>query len=99
VASRSSSTPARPLRAHLADIPVAAADVLELARLAGDAGFEETAERLEDSYRREVKVLALSIAERKELLASLAECDNKSLAMLRGILLLEPAWRRENGLV
>jgi len=42
----------------LAGIPVRDQDVLELARLLRDAGFDETAEKLEDGYDRETKILA-----------------------------------------
>jgi hypothetical protein len=43
----------------LAGLRVRDADVLELARLLREAGFDDVAETLEDGYDAETKVLAL----------------------------------------
>jgi len=80
----------------LAGIPVLDQDVLELARLLRAEGFESTAERLEDAYNREVKVLGLSISEREQILRSI---DGDVLGELRGVLLVAHEWRRREGLV
>jgi hypothetical protein len=53
---------------YLAGIPVRDDAVLGLARLVDDP---DLADKLEDAYRREVKVLALTIAERETILAAL----------------------------
>jgi hypothetical protein len=53
---------------QLAGVPVPDRDVLELARLLREAGFADTAERLEVTYDRDAKIIALSIAEREEIL-------------------------------
>jgi hypothetical protein len=44
-----------------------------VARLVRDAGFDETAQRLEDAWQLETKVLALTINEREETLRVLLE--------------------------
>ena len=59
-------------------------------------GFESAAERLEDAYDREVKVLGLSIPEREMILRSI---DGDGLAELRGVLLAEQEGRVREGLV
>jgi hypothetical protein len=69
----------------LAGLPVQDADVLELARLLREVGFEDTAGRLEDAYDREAKVLALTIAEREQILRALDDPPD-GLAELRGVL-------------
>jgi hypothetical protein len=72
--------------------------VLELARLLRDGAFDDVAERLENAYDVECKVLALSISEREAIIRSL---DNPpdGLAELRGVLLREHEWRVREGLV
>lgn len=55
----------------LAGTPVRDKDVLELARLLRDAGFDETAETLEKGYDLETKVLALTIVDREAILRTL----------------------------
>ena len=55
----------------LVGLRVRDADVLELARLLRDAGFENVAERLENAYDVECKVLALTVPEREAILRSL----------------------------
>jgi len=72
----------------LAGIPVRDQDVLELARLLRDAGFDETAEKLEEGYDRETKILALTIPEREAILRALEDCPD-GLAELRTVRLRE----------
>jgi hypothetical protein len=68
--------------------------VLELARLVDDPDLTD---KLEDAFRREVKVLALTIPERTAILAALDE-PPAGLEELRGVLLRELAWLRAEGL-
>ncbi len=83
----------------LAGIPVADADVLQLARLLGETGFADTAQALEDGYGAETKVLALTISDRQAILRALDDPPTDGLAELRGGLLLEHEWRVREGLV
>jgi hypothetical protein len=78
-----------------AGIPVPDELVLELARLVDD---EELASALEDAYRREVRVLGLSIPERETIIAAL-EDPPPGLEELRAVLLREHAWRVRERLV
>jgi hypothetical protein len=82
----------------LAGVPVPDADVLELARLLREAGFDATAEWLEAAYDREAKVLALTIPDREAILRALDDPPG-ALAELRGVLLREHEWRVRTGLV
>ena len=81
-----------------AGVPVADADVLELARLVRARGFDDTAERLERASGVETKVLALTIDEREEILCAL-EDPPAGLAERRGVLVREHEWRLREGLV
>ena len=72
----------------LAGIPVRDQDVLELARLLRETDFEEVAERLENAYDAETKVLALTISERESILRALEDCPD-GLGELRATLLRE----------
>ena len=83
---------------QLAGIPIRDQDVLELAKLLRSAGFDDTAERLEDAYDAETKVLALTVPEREEILRALDDPPG-SLAELRGVLLREHDWLVREGLV
>jgi hypothetical protein len=83
---------------QLAGVPVRDPSVLELALLLRDAGLDETADRLETAYDAEVKVLALTIADREAILRALEEYPD-ALAELRGVLIGEHEWRRREGLV
>ena len=76
----------------LAGIPVRDQDVLELARLRREASFNETAERLEDAYDLETKILALTIEDRERILRALDDPPH-GLAELRGVLQSEHEWR------
>jgi hypothetical protein len=71
--------------------------MLELARLVRDAGFDETAERLERAWQVETKVLALTIDEREEILRALDDVPDR-LAELRGTLLRDREARIAHGL-
>ena len=75
---------------QLAGIPVRDQDVLELARLLREADFETVAERLENAYDAETKVLALTVPEREAILRALDD-PPEGLAELRGVLLRD-AW-------
>ena len=82
----------------LAGTPVRDQDVLRLAELLRDTGFAETAERLENAYDVECRVLALTIADREAMLRPLDDPPD-GLAELRGVLLREHEWRVREGLV
>jgi hypothetical protein len=79
---------------HLAGVPLRDEAVLELARLVDSP---KLAAKLEDAYRREVTVLALSFSERDSILAAL-EDPPAEFAELRDVLLRELEWRRAEGL-
>jgi hypothetical protein len=81
----------------LAGTPVRDADVLELARLLRDAGFDDVAGRLEDAYDVETKVLALTIDNREAIVRALDD-PPAGLTELRGVLLREHEWRVREGL-
>ena len=81
----------------LAGVPVPEAAVLELARLARGASFDGTAERLEDAWHLETKVLALTVGEREEILRALEESPD-GFAELRGALVRDREWRQRIGL-
>ena len=82
----------------LAGIRVRDADVLELARLLRDAGFDDVAERLEDASDLETKVLALTISEREAIVRALDD-PPEGLAELGGVLIREHEGRLRQGLV
>ena len=82
----------------LAGIPVRDQDVLELAGVLRGANFEDVAERLENAYDGETKVLALTISDREAILRALDDPPG-GLAELRGVLLQEHEWRVREGLV
>jgi hypothetical protein len=67
---------------------------LELARLVDDPLL---ADKLEAAYERQTRVLALTILERTTILAALEDAP-ADLAELRGVLLLDLAWLRAEGL-
>lgn len=75
----------------IAGIKIRDEAVLELARLVDDP---DLATKLEDAHNRDVKVLALTIPERETILAALDD-PAVGLAELRGVLLRELAWLRE----
>jgi hypothetical protein len=80
-----------------AGIPVADRHALELATMLRTAGQENTAARLENGYERQTRILALSIAERDEILNVLVDCP-EPLCELRATLLQEHEWRVREGI-
>ena len=81
----------------LAGVPVPDRLVLTLAAQLRDAGLDDTAEKLENGYDRETKILALSIGERDEILSVLVD-PPEQLLELRAVLLREAEWRVREGL-
>jgi hypothetical protein len=80
---------------QLAGIPLRDELVLELARLVDD---DALGSRLEDAYRREVKVLVLTIPERETIIRALDDTP-PGLEELRAVLLSEHVDRVRDGLV
>ena len=85
-------------RCNWAGIAVPDQDVLELARLLREAGFNESAERIKNAYDLETKILALTIPEREQIIRALDEPPD-GLAELRTVLLREHEGRVREGLV
>jgi hypothetical protein len=83
---------------RLAGIPVCDEDVLELARLLHEAGFDDTADALTVALEAELPLVALSIADREAILRALDDPPIE-LAELHGVLLREHQWRVRVGLV
>jgi hypothetical protein len=81
----------------LAGVPVPDRLVLTIAGNLRQAGLDATAGRLENGYDTETKVLALSIAERDDILQVLVDCPD-GLGELRAVLLQERVWRVREGL-
>jgi hypothetical protein len=81
----------------LAGIPVADPLVLELARQLRDAGFDNTAERIESARDRDARIVALEITDRNNLLEVLVDCPD-GLGELRATLLKEKVWREREGI-
>jgi hypothetical protein len=82
----------------LAGLPVGDQDVLELARLLHDAGFDDTAEVLTVASEAQQTLVALSITDRARILHVLDDPPD-GLAELRGVLLAEHKWRLRSGLL
>jgi hypothetical protein len=82
----------------LAGLRVRDSDVLALSRFLPDAGFDDTAEKLEKGHDLETKVLALTITDRESILRTLDDPPD-GLVELRGELLREHEWRQRVGLV
>lgn len=79
----------------LAGIDVRDKLIVPLAGILRDAGFVDTAERLETAYDREVRVLGLSPEEREEILRVLDD-PPEGLTQLRAVLLSGfESWKRE----
>jgi len=81
----------------LAGLPVRDHDVLHLARLLHDAGFEDTAEVLVVALEAEQTLVALTIEDRERILRVLDEPPER-LAALRVVLLAEQVGRVRDGL-
>jgi hypothetical protein len=73
-------------------------DVLVLAGLLHDAGFDDTADALTVSPEAELPLVALSIADREAILRTFDDPPIE-LAELRGVLLREHESRLRQGLV
>lgn len=73
------------------------ARVLELARRLGAGGFHDLSDRLEDAWRREIKVFGLGVEDRESILRVL-KAGPAEFAELRGVLLEEHVWRVREGL-
>ena len=56
-----------------------------------------TADRLETACNEEIEVLALTVAERGDILQGLVDCP-PGLGELRAVLLQDEAWRVRDGL-
>ena len=80
----------------LAGIPVDRVRILPLARKLREARFYNTAERLEYAYDTGVKLIALSISEREDILQVLVNCP-EGLCELRAVLLKQQEWRVREG--
>jgi hypothetical protein len=79
----------------LAGLEIRDSDVLALARQFRQSGFVETAGRLESAYDRETRLLALTLAERDEILRAIEDVP-AGLATLRGQLLRDrERWVRD----
>ena len=83
---------------YVAGVRVPDKDVLSLARLLHDAGFDETAETLVVALESEQGIVGLSIEDREVILRTLDD-PPAGLAKLRGVLLNELEWRVREGLV
>jgi hypothetical protein len=83
---------------YVAGVRVRDKDVLALARLLHDAGFDDTAEALVVALEAEQGIVGLSIEDRQAILRTLDD-PPVGLAKLRGVLLAEHEWRVREGLV
>jgi hypothetical protein len=63
-----------------------------------NAGFDDTATRLDDAYDREARIVALTVPDREAILRALEDCPD-GLGELRATLVKEHEWRRREGLV
>jgi len=64
-------------------LPVPDPEILELTRSPREAGFKETAERLEVAYDLETKIVALTIAEREQIIRAVGKCHPEGCAKYR----------------
>jgi len=81
----------------LAGVPVEDKLVLTIAANLRNAGHDITAEWLEGAYDKEVKVLALQLFHRDEILEVLVDCP-EGLCELRAVLLKQQEWRVREGI-
>lgn len=80
---------------HLAGLRIPDEDVRELITLVD----EPTRAFLEKSLGLQTEVVALTIEDRERILWALDDVRTDALAELRGVLLAEHEWRRQDGLV
>jgi hypothetical protein len=83
---------------YVAGVRVTDEDMLALARMLYDAGFDDTAEALVVALEDEQEIVGLSIEDREAILRTL-DHPPVGLAQLRGVLLTEHEWRMRQGLV
>jgi hypothetical protein len=83
---------------YVAGVRVREEDVLALAGLLHDAGFDDTAESLVVALEAEQGIVGLSIEDREAILRTLDD-PHVGLVQLRGVLLREHEWRVREGLV
>jgi hypothetical protein len=83
---------------YVAGVRVRDEDVLDLARLLYDAGFDDAAEAIVDALETEEEIVGLSIQDREAILRTLDDPPD-GLSQLRGVLLREHEWRVREGLV
>ena len=74
-------------------------DLLTLARLLRDAGFESTAFHIERSFDAVARDLLLAIHEREQILQVLDDPPTTALVQLRAVLVREHVGRGGDGLV
>ena len=83
---------------ELAGFDVADENVLELAGLLSDAGYDETSERLSYALKWGDEVVGLRIADRLAIIDVLDDAP-VGLAGLRDVLVTEHRWRVRHGMV
>ena len=71
--------------------------MIELASKLREAGYGDTAARLESGYEHQAKLLALSGEGRDEILSVLVDCPD-GLGDLRAVLLQQHEWRVREGM-
>ena len=81
----------------LAGVQARDQDVLHLARLLHEAGFDDRG-TLVVALESEQAIVALTIREREAILRTLDDPPTDELAELRGVLLREHEWRVREGL-
>jgi len=82
---------------YVAGVRISDQDVLDLARLLYDAGFDDTDEALVVALEGEQGVVGLTIQDREAILRTLDD-PPIGLAELRGVLVREHEWRVREGL-
>lgn len=83
---------------YIAGVRVREEDVLRLAGLLHDEGYDDTAEALVVALEGEQGIVGLSIQDREAILRALDD-PPQGLSELRGVLLAEHEWRVREGLV
>lgn len=81
----------------LAGVPIPESNVPWLVQLLRDAGIAETADRLDRALELGAVIVGLEVEDREAILRVL-DSPPDAFAVLRGVLLQEHVWRRENGL-